>query len=89
MDIEKVLQGLPIKYGKTLYAEAKCPCCGREWFARADEEVFSIAPVYGTDGKVTYAGNVTCDNCNYTIEQCDLIDEETVIERCKSYAEED
>lgn len=90
MDIEEILNGLPINAGKTLYAEANCPCCGREWFARADIEVFKIVPVYGSHGNVLkYAGNVTCDNCNYMIEHCDLIDEEAVIKRCKSYTEED
>ncbi len=61
-NIEDILNGYPIKEGKTLYAQVTCPCCGRTWFA--NNVHCEPADKHGSPGY--YVCTVTCENCNHS-----------------------
>lgn len=86
-NIEDILNGYPVKEGKTLYARAVCPCCGRRWFANAAEDAFDVHFEYGDPGY--YACTVTCENCNYPVEDCEFVSEEELRESYKNFGKED
>ena len=89
-NLEDILNGHPIKEGKTLYARVTCPCCGKIWFAKAEEEAFNVhfeqTSKYGGPGY--YACTVVCENCNYHVEDCEFVSEEALRESYKNFRKE-
>lgn len=86
-DLEDILNGYPVKEGKTLYARATCPCCGRRWFPKADEDAFNVHfKLVGKDnGPGCYVCTVTCENCNCPVDDCEFVSEERLKESYKNF----
>lgn len=89
-DINDILKGYPVKEGKTLYARVTCPCCGRRWFADATQDAFNVhfkqADKDGDPGQ--YVCTVTCENCNYHVDDCEFVSEEELRESYKNFGKE-
>ena len=89
-DINDILNGYPVKEGKTLYARVTCPCCGRRWFPRADEEAYNVRfkRVGQGHGPGCYVCTVTCENCNCPVDDCEFVSEERLRESYKNFGKE-
>ncbi len=89
-NLNDILNGYPVKEGKTLYARATCPCCGRRWFADAAEYAYNVhfKQVGKNNGPGYYACTVTCENCNYHVDDCEFVSEEKLRESYKNFGKE-
>lgn len=89
-NLDDILEGYPIKEGKTLYARVTCPCCGKIWFANAAEDAMNVhfEQAYKYGGPGYYACTVICENCNYHVEDCEFVSEEELRESYKNFGKE-
>lgn len=86
-DLNDILNDYPVKEGKILYARVTCPCCGRRWFAYAAEDAYNVhfKQASKNNGPGCYVCTVTCENCNYHVEDCEFVSEEELKESYKNF----